>query len=294
MKLISVGEIIWDVFGEERTLGGAPLNFAAHAALQGADAYILSAVGDDSLGQRSIKEVSLLGVGTEYISVVPDYPTGQCVVTLDKSGVPTYEITDDVAYDRIGAPTELCKDFDVVAFGTLALRHGENRLMLEQLLSSDSFSEVFTDLNIRAPFYSSESVDFCLSKATIVKISDEELPIVNGLVFGEDFDTEESVNRLSRKYRQIKLILVTKGEKGSLCYDTRSGRIYERAAGAARVVSTVGAGDSFGATFLTQYIKTGDIENSMKLASAVSAFVVSHAGAIPGNIKEFLVEQSIV
>ena len=138
-----------------------------------------------------------------------------------------------------------------------------------------------------------ESVDFCLSNATIVKISDEELPTVNGLVFGGSLGVCESVKRLSEKYGQIKLIIVTKGGDGSLCYDTRSGNIYECAAVEARVVSTVGAGDSFGATFLNQYVKTGDIERSMRLASAVSAFVVSHAGAIPKSTGDFLTAQGI-
>ena len=54
------------------------------------------------------------------------------------------------------------------------------------------------------------------------------------------------------------------------------------------VVSTVGAGDSFGATFLTQYVKTKDIPYSLKLSAKISAFVVAHKEAIPPTAKNFI------
>jgi sugar/nucleoside kinase (ribokinase family) len=45
-------------------------------------------------------------------------------------------------------------------------------------------------------------------------------------------------------------------------------------------VSTVGAGDSYSATFLVEYLKGNDILDCMKKASNVSAHVVSKRGAI--------------
>ena len=123
MKLLSFGEIIWDVFPTVSHIGGAPLNFAAHAAMQGADSYILSSVGCDDLGKRAVKEITALGVNTAFVTVCYR-PTGPCIVTLDENAVPTYKILADTAYDLIEAPSaEALADFDVLAFGTLALRH---------------------------------------------------------------------------------------------------------------------------------------------------------------------------
>ena len=178
MHLLSFGEIIWDVFPDGAHIGGAPLNFAAHTVLQGGKASLLSAVGDDELGRRAIAEISSLGIGSEYVCLAPEYPTGRCNVTLDQNRVPSYDLLDNTAYDRIPCPDALTEP-DVLAFGTLALRHGFNRDSVKALLSQRVWREVFCDLNIRAPFYSDGSISLCLENASIVKISDEELSTVS-------------------------------------------------------------------------------------------------------------------
>ena len=99
MKLLSFGEVLWDVFEGEAHLGGAPLNFAAFSAILGAEAKLLSAVGDDELGRRALHHIEALSVGTEYVSVLRDKATGRCLVTRDASALPTYNLLDDVAYD---------------------------------------------------------------------------------------------------------------------------------------------------------------------------------------------------
>jgi fructokinase len=48
-----------------------------------------------------------------------------------------------------------------------------------------------------------------------------------------------------------------------------------------QAVSTVGAGDSFAAAFLTRYLNGKDILSCMQFAAKVSAFVVSETGAVP-------------
>lgn len=288
MKLFSFGEIIWDVFPDGKALGGAPLNFAAHAALQGAEVWLGSAVGEDELGTDAIEKIKKLGVKTEYVSKISDKPTGRCDVALDENKIPRYEILTDTAYDRISLPHKLEEKFDVISFGTLALRGKENRDTLKRVLENNTFKTVFTDLNIRAPFYSKESIVFCLENASIVKVSDEELPVVTDILYGKSLETVCAVSRIAEDYRNIELIVVTQGEKGAFCYERKSGEIYRASAVPVNAVSTVGAGDSFGATFLTEYHKHGDILSSMELAAKVSAYVVSQKGALPEGMKQFI------
>jgi fructokinase len=288
MNLLSFGEIIWDAYRDSFSLGGAPLNLAAHSAIQGGNAWLASAVGDDAHGASALEHIKALGIKTEYVNVHRDLPTGKCIVTLEENGHPSYKILENVAYDKIVLPEHPNQKFDVVAFGTLAMRSGQNRKSLELLLHNNSFEEIYTDLNIRPPFYSKESVEFCLSNATIVKISDEELPTVTQLLFGRDLSLDDACELIRSSYPQIKLILITQGEKGAICYDCQSNKTYNCKAAPATVRSTVGAGDSYGATFLTWYFKTKDIMLSMTLASKVSAFVVSHQEAIPDGTKEFI------
>lgn len=289
MRIFSFGEVLWDVAEHERTLGGAPLNFAAHAALQGCEAYLVSAVGDDALGREAFMRVSELGVKTEHVSVSDALPTGQCIVSTDEKGVPSYCLLAPVAYDRISPPTikEQTED-DVLAFGTLSLRESYNRDALTHLLSSHRFSEVYVDLNIRPPFYGKESISFCLSAATLLKVSEEELPLVSMSLFGEVLGTDGCVDAIRAAYPNVKLILLTAGEKGAVCYDVTEGKTYRVPASPAEVISTVGAGDSYGATFLAQWKKTHDVFYAMTLASRVSAFVVSHRDSVPEGMVAFL------
>lgn len=283
MKILSFGEIIWDIFGEGKHLGGAPLNFAAHCSNMGLQTWLVSAVGDDELGKIALTEIKKFGINEEYISKVSGKSTGICTVSLDKRGVPAYEIADDVSYDYIEAPI-FAEKTDVIAFGTLALRREHNRAVLNEILMRNNFSEIFSDINIREPFCSKESIEFCLKNATLLKISDEELPRVNNIVFGGNLSLTQSVKSLSRSYEQIKVIIITKGSKGSCCYDCKSGQFYKTGAKSIDVVSTVGAGDSFSAAFIAKYLMQDPYKKCLDFASKVSAAVCSRKESVPKDM----------
>lgn len=291
MKLLSFGEILFDVFPDKVCLGGAPLNLAAHAFLQGVEAYVLSAVGDDELGEKALLEVRDLGVNTEYVYINGEKETGKCLVTLDKNGVPTYDLLSDVAYDYIPCP-DITGDenFDVLAFGTLALRSEKNIETLRELIASGKCRDIYSDLNIRPPFYSDEAILFCLENANIIKISDEELGIVTKAALGEELPYREAMTELSKRFRQIKLIMVTRGDKGSCAYDVPKNEFFYSLAEPTEVESTVGAGDSFGASVLSLLYRGRHIQECLSIASKVSAFVVSKKGAIPDGMKDFLMQ----
>ncbi len=52
-RICTIGEVLWDMFPSGPRFGGAPANFGYHAATLGADVTILSAVGNDSLGDQA-------------------------------------------------------------------------------------------------------------------------------------------------------------------------------------------------------------------------------------------------
>ena len=282
MKILSFGEIIWDIYDDQKCLGGAPLNFAAHCAVLGAKTWLISSVGNDDLGKEAIHNINQFNVNTQYITL-SQKETGKCIVKLNENSVPIYDIVDNVSYDYIQLP-HITDEFDVIAFGTLALRKENNKNILTQILKTHSFSEIFTDLNIRKPFYSKENILFCLQNATIVKISDEEMPIISETIYGEYSNPEDAVLQLCSSFRQIKLIIVTMGEKGSFCYDCKENSFEYCDAQPTNVVSTVGAGDSFGASFLVKYMENNSYSQCLEFASKVSAFVCSKAEAVPQNM----------
>ena len=273
MKLIVFGEILWDVFGDEKKIGGAPFNFAAHCARLGMDVDIVSAVGNDELGDGAISAVKELNVNTKYIQTV-DYKTGHCLVTLH-GGAPSYNLVENVAYDNIPVPEDLSRRADAFYFGTLVQRNARSKETLKKLLLGN-YGEIFFDINIRQNYYSADLIDNSLKYATVLKVSREEIGVL-----GIEGTPEEICEVLRAKYDNLKLIIVTLDADGSFVYETRSGNILYSPKPTSKVVSTVGAGDSFSACFLSNYLRGVPLKECLKRATLLSDYVVTRLEAIP-------------
>ena len=278
MKLTVFGEILWDLFDDDKKIGGAPFNFGAHCSKLGHEVKVVSAVGDDELGLLAVNEAEKLNVNTENILIVP-YKTGRCVVTLN-NGTPSYNLVTGVAYDNIPLPSEDCFTADAFYFGTLAQRNKKSQTTLNELLKGN-YREVFFDINIRQNYYSDEMIDASLKATTIFKISREEINVlkING-------SNEEICKFLKEKYPNIKLIIVTLDCDGAFVFDAINEKFYYSKKPSCTVVSTVGAGDSFSACFLSNYLAGVEIEKCLERASLLSEYVVTQLGAIPDYPKE--------
>ena len=280
MKILAFGEILWDVYPDEKFIGGASFNFAAHAAMQGADVYLASSVGDDELGKEALQYTKKYNINQDYISLNKDKETGKCIVSLDENKIPSYEIVEDVAYDYINVPAK--EEFHVLYFGTLAIRGEHNMNEIKKLIESGICKNIFVDVNVRKPFCSPQSVMLALNNADYIKISDEELSYISDSALGEGSgDIYEAVRTIGNKFKNLKLVILTMGETGAYVFDCKENREYLCQAHKTDVISTVGAGDSFSASFLTEFLKTGDIKSSLNTATKVSSFVVSKREAVP-------------
>lgn len=276
MKILSFGEIIWDVYENESFIGGAPLNLAAHCSKQGAKSFMLSSVGNDDLGKNALEIVKSFNVNTDFVSINQEKETGKCIVTLNENGVPSYNVLTDVSYDYIKSPDNINElQFDFFCFGTLALRSKENLETVKSIFKNGNIKKVYCDINIRPPFFSDNVILFALQNSNILKISDEELHFVT------DVCGLKNLEDIAEKYSNLEFILLTQGENGATVYDCKNKKTFSENAPKVEVKSTVGAGDSFGATFICEYFKTNDIEKSLKKATEISAFVVSKKEAIP-------------
>ncbi|MBQ8392917.1 MAG: hypothetical protein IJX51_04005 [Clostridia bacterium] len=286
MKILSFGEIIWDIYPDKSCIGGAPLNFSAHTAKRGADSYLLSSVGDDDLGREALLWLDRFGVKRELVSTIKDMPTGKCRVSLDKMGIPKYIMEENTAYDSIELTGEvLSSHFDALSFGTLALRNDKNRHSIAEMLEKHIADTVFCDLNLRYPFYTEDTVRFALENTNILKINDIELNYLRSEILNSrELDYFCILQRLCSEYKSIEIIILTYGEKGAYVYSASDGKIIYRQAKKADVISTVGAGDSFGAVFLTEYLFGKELETCLDSAICVSAQVVSHKEAVPLDI----------
>lgn len=277
--VVGLGEILWDVFPERKVLGGAPANFAYHASQFGFNGYAVSAIGNDLLGKEILK--SLEEKELNYLIEQTDFPTGTVKVQLDGRGIPTYEITENVAWDNIPFTTRLenlAKNTTTVCFGSLAQRNEVSRATIHKfldLMPADSL-KVF-DINLRLKYFSKDIIIDSLNKASALKLNDEEIVKI-AEIFELKGTDEELCQQLLDKYK-LKFLILTKGTRGSYVLTP-----YEKsflATPKVTIADTVGAGDSFTAAFVASYLNGRSIAQSHQLAVEVSAYVCQQHGAMP-------------
>ena len=287
MKILVFGEVLWDVYPDKKCIGGAAFNFSAHSSLLGNDVSLLSAVGNDELGLDTFETVKKFGIDTAYL-LNNDKSTGSVTVTLNDQKIPSYNVHTDTAYDNVILDdTTLNKvkneAFDCLYFGTLSQRSPVSRSSLIKLLEHCTFNNIFCDVNIRKDCYDLDSVKRCFENATVIKISDEEEPILRdlGIYACDGDDCKDISNAISAKFKNLKIIIITLGSKGSFAYDAQNGKCYYADIVPCIPVSTVGAGDSFGAAFINEYLKSNDVKASLNEGAVLSSYVVSQSEAVP-------------
>lgn len=287
MKVIAFGEILFDVYPDKAVIGGAPFNFCAHLSHLGATAYLVSAVAADDLGASAMREMHRHGVRSDLIAI-DSHPTGRCNVTLDENRVPEYEIRTGVAYDFLQATDGVIErirelDADVFYFNTLIQRSSVSRASLKRILATCRFRDVFCDVNLRKGCFDRESLLCCLTHATFLKVSEEEahfLPELGLVPSGKDIFCAPEL--ICKTYPNVRLCILTRGENGSAVFEGQTGRLYRsEIPRGIRVVSTVGAGDCYGATFLLAVLNGATIPEAIRAATERSNVVVAHKEAVP-------------
>ena len=182
--VIGLGELLWDVFPDGKQLGGAPINFACIAAQLGAEAYPVSCIGRDNQGVALKNALSNLHIDHSYIQEDKKYPTGSVEVVLDEAGIPSYEIREGVAWDTIRFTEnleQLAKRTAAVCFGSLAQRQNlSQKTIYDFLKNTPSNCLRIFDVNLRQDIYTKQIVEDSLKLCNILKLSDEELPILSG------------------------------------------------------------------------------------------------------------------
>lgn len=278
-KIIGLGEILWDMLPTGKQLGGAPANFAYHVCRLGGNGWAVSAISDDELGREIKNTLSTKKLNTILEEV--NEPTGTVQVTLNAAGVPTYDITEGVAWDHIPFTERignLAKETSAVCFGTLAQRSPESRATIHKFIESmPAGSLKVFDINLRQKYYDEKIISDSLRLADILKINDEELEIVSRMLCLTG-TSEERCRAISREFN-LKFVILTMGGDGSKVILEDS--VHLSTPGKINIVDTVGAGDSFTAAFMLAYLRGESIEKAHTLATEVSSYVCTKAGAMP-------------
>jgi len=280
--VVGMGEALWDVLPEGKKIGGAPANFAYHVSQFGLPSCVVSAVGDDPLGNEIIENFNSKGLNF-LIDKVP-YPTGTVQVEIDQAGIPQYEIKENVAWDNIPytAPLEtLAGRTKAVCFGSLAQRNVVSRSTVNRFLDAmpaDNETLVVFDVNLRQGFYNKDILCNSMKRCNILKINDEELVTVSRMFGYPGIDLQDKCWILLGKYN-LKMLILTCGINGS--YVFTPGNVSFQPTPKVEVADTVGAGDSFTAAFIAGILKGKSVEEAHRMAVQTSAFVCTRKGAMP-------------
>lgn len=280
--VVGMGEALWDVLPEGKKIGGAPANFAYHVSQFGLPSCVVSAIGDDALGKEIIENFTSKGLD-QLIAEVP-YPTGTVQVEIDQTGIPLYDIKENVAWDNIPYTKHLdalAKRTKAVCFGSLAQRNVVSRETINHFLDTmpkDDDSLIVFDVNLRQGFYNKEILCKSMQNCNILKINDEELITVSRMFGYPGIDLQDKCWILLGKYN-LKMLILTCGINGS--YVFTPGNVSFQPTPKVEVADTVGAGDSFTAAFIASILKGKSVTEAHTIAVKTSAFVCTQKGAMP-------------
>ena len=238
--------------------GGAPGNFLAALTKYGCRTAMIGKVGDDAFGKALVKTLEDAGIDARGIRIDPNVFTTLAFVSLDASGNRDFSFARKPGADTCLTPEEvdeeLIADAKVFHFGTLSLTDepdaGATRHAIE--LAKRHGALISLDPNLRKPLWkreedAREAIEWSLHQADIVKISDEEIDWLWG------FSPEEGAEKLLREYG-VSLVYATLGPKG--CYAANgTNRVTVQSPSGIHVVDTTGAGDIFGGSAMSQFIR---------------------------------------
>ncbi len=288
--IVGLGELLWDLLPDGKKMGGAPANFAYHASQLGYEAWAISAVGADALGDELLARLDDVGLNHHIPRLA--HPTGTVQVELD-NGIPRYEICEDVAWDYIAWDAQLAEMAPrtrCAVFGSLAQRGACSRATIRQYLSlmpSEGSLKIF-DINLRQNYYSQDIIEESLKLCNVLKINDDEILVLQEMHSLQGQSMLESCHHYLQAY-DLSYLILTCGKRGS--YIISKGAADEPSfvpTPDSPVADTVGAGDSFTASLASALLSGRmSVMEAHQFATDVATFVCSEHGAMPLLPEEF-------
>lgn len=282
--IFSIGEVLFDVFGNQEKLGGAPFNFIIHLHKLGFPTGFLTRIGHDHYGDKIIEYLKQKRFNLDFVQFDDNHPTGRVTVEMQPDGSHRFDILSERAYDYIEYPHDLLEapsfNPSLIYFGTLAERNTVTRETIYRILElKKNKSIIFLDLNLRAPFFDAIIVEKSLKACDVLKVNDEELDQLKSLIPSLPKEPTSAVEKIIDHYN-INIACVTRGAKGSELY--YEGEFFKKdLIGKISVVDTVGSGDGFAAILAAGILYGWKGNMILERASEFAAKICGQKGAIP-------------
>ncbi|MBQ8057228.1 MAG: carbohydrate kinase family protein [Ruminococcus sp.] len=262
--------IDYNFFGVNSYPAGVGLNLSLSLSTLSDEVRLLSMVSDDCAG-AVVKDVLVKnGVSTDYL--LNTGSTAQSVVLYDNDGrrrifcdlkdLQERSFDEKIFIDAV-------KDCDAVCLCNINF----SRNLLK--IAKDMGKIIATDIHVQSDINDEYNRDF-MKNADILFLSNE------GIIGRE----KEFLMQLKDTYK-AQIIVVGMGENGSMMYVRADDNYHHRnAVKPAKIVNTVGAGDSLFSSFVHFYVKGVDPYTSLEYATHYASHKIGFDGAAKGFLTE--------
>jgi len=262
---VVLGEVLCDLFPATRSgrievgeplfpqSGGAPANVAIQLARLGVPVSLITAVGDDPLGELVASSLAGEGVDLAQLKRDPLHRTGLTLVMLDEDGERTFYPWRADAADQHLAPEDLDEkriaEAAILHHGTVSLRSDPSRRAtaraVEVARGRDAI--VTLDVNLRPRMFASresllDAARVAVRTAHAVKATRGEAAAITGT-------DDEKAQILALHAEGPALVLLTRDEQGAVISLKSSAldrhEVVEVSSPRVEAVDATGAGDAF-------------------------------------------------
>ncbi|MEM1598372.1 MAG: carbohydrate kinase family protein [Pyrobaculum sp.] len=285
MLVVSIGNLNFDVYlrvaelpGPDENVevidlytggGGSAANFAVAAVRMGLGARFIGAVGEDPMGEISLRELKTEGVDVSYVKRIPGVRSGVVVVLVHQDG--TKRMLSYRGANLGLTPADLTND-KFVGARHVHLATGRTELILKaKELAGQVGASVSVDGGTALAKKGLEVV-----KAVVEGVDVLFMNHVEAKILANSHDHKSAVEKLAKEL-SVRELVVTLGPRGAVAYDGR--RLLHVDAFRLNAVDTTGAGDCFAAAYVSMHLRGRDVYEKLVFANAAAAIKVTRPGA---------------
>ncbi len=280
-RVTAIGEILYDIYPDQKRLGGAPFNFIYHVWKLLGNANFISSVGNDEYGKELIVHLTRIGFPAEHITIDKNHPTGTVLVTLDENRSPHFTMSGLNCFDYFALNNKslilIEEKTDLLYFGTFGQRNDAARKTIQSTFGKNI--KYFCDLNLRHEFFSKEMIEESLRTSNVVKINESELAALSSY-FNLTNETYAALIRLMEIF-EIDLLAVTLGKDGAIISDGKSIDQYKTEP--FEVIDTLGAGDAYSSILCIGYLFNMEIKKINSVANQFALEICMTPGALASD-----------
>ncbi|GAB4527030.1 MAG: PfkB family carbohydrate kinase [Anaerolineae bacterium] len=277
--------------GLSRALGSSSAIFSRALAGLGAQVDFMGKVGDDDNGHFMVAQLQEVGIGTQGVIIDPSVQTGVTIsLTYPEEKAQITYLGSIADYSLADVNLDVLGDYDHLHMASMYLQRGL-RPAFPELLRQAKMCGLTTSLD---PGWDQEEewdggLFKALSAVDILFVNEHEVKAIG---------KSESIRKASMTLaRQANMVIARLGAEGAWLTG-QDGTTLESPAFPVEVVDTTGAGDSFNAGFIYQYVVKGSSKpEALRFANACGALAVTRVGgasSVPSasEVEAFLAELS--